>query len=160
MPQMMRFTIVDDSGTTSFTGPPHLLKAIAACCARGVSTTRELVAMLADYDGCSASEIRDGLLIFREHNTQSDTRWIREKFDEGNGESGPFDVLDERTRRASLEPARLGLVVFNLVARRIVQVQNTYANLQRSDRGRIRRDGKPVPTYYSYELPADWSIVP
>lgn len=160
MPQMMRFTIVDDSGTTSFTAPPHLLKAIAACCARGVETTRDLVAMLADYDGCSASEIRDGLLIFREHNTQNDTRWIRERFDDGDEDSGPFDVLDERTRRASLEPARLGLVVFNLVARRIVQVQNTYANLQRSDRGRVRRDGKPVPTFYSYELPADWSIVP
>lgn len=157
---MMRFTIVDDSGTTSFTAAPHLLKAIAACCARGVATTRDLVTMLADYDGCSATEIRDGLLIFREHNTQSDTRWIRERFDESDGDFGPFDVLDERTRRTSLEPARLGLVVFNLVARRIVQVQNTYANLQRSDRGRIRRDGKPVPTFYSYELPADWSIVP
>lgn len=157
---MMRFTIVDDSGSTSFTAPPHLLKAIAACCARGVATTRELVAMLADYDGCSAAEIRDGLLIFREHNTQSDTRWIRERLDAESDASGPFDVLDERTRRASLEPARLGLVVFNLVARRIVQVQNTYANLQRSDRGRIRRDGKPVPTFYRYELPADWSIVP
>ena len=40
------------------------------------------------------------------------------------------------------------------------QVQNTYANLQRSDRGRVRRDGKATQTFYSYTLPSDWSIVP
>ena len=69
-------------------------------------------------------------------------------------------VLDEQTRRASLEPARLGLVVFNLPARRIVQIQNSYANLERSDRGRVRRNGQPVQTCYSYTLPDEWSIVP
>ena len=157
---MMRFTIVDDRSTTSFVAPPHVLKAIAACCARGASSTRELLAMLAEYDGCQATEIRDQLSVFREHNTNNDTGGIRARFDEELEGAGPFDVLDERTRRASLEPTRLGLVVFNLPARRIVQVQNTYANLQRSDRGRVRRDGKPTQTFYTYTLPSDWSIVP
>jgi hypothetical protein len=59
-----------------------------------------------------------------------------------------------------LEPVRYGLVVFNLIARRIVQVQNSYANLERSDRGRIRVEGKPVRRLYQYSLPEEWSIVP
>jgi hypothetical protein len=157
---MMRFTIVDDRSTTSFLAPPHVLKAITACCARGVSTVREILSMLAEYDAILANEIKDQLSVFREHNTSSDTSWIQARFDQALDEAGPFDVLDERTRRVSLEPTRLGLVVFNLPARRIVQVQNTYANLQRSDRGRVRRNGKPTQTFYSYTLPADWSIVP
>jgi hypothetical protein len=157
---MMRFTIVDDRSTTSFLAPPHVLKAITACCARGAASTRDVLTMLAEYDACLAIEIRDQLSVFREHNTNSDTGWIRARFDEKLEDAGPFDVLDERTRRASLEPTRLGLVVFNLPARRIVQVQNTYANLQRSDRGRVRRDGKATQTFYSYTLPSDWSIVP
>jgi hypothetical protein len=157
---MMRFTIVDDCRTTSFLGPPHVLKAITACCARGASSIREVLAMLAEYDANLATVIKDHLSVFREHNTSSDTGWIRARFDQELDEAGPFDVLDERTRRVSLEPTRLGLVVFNLPARRIVQVQNTYANLQRSDRGRVRRNGKPTQTFYSYTLPADWSIVP
>jgi hypothetical protein len=157
---MMRFTIVDDRSTTSFLAPPHVLKAITACCARGVSTVREVLSMLAEYDAILANEIRDQLSVFREHNTSSDTGWIQARFDQALDEAGPFDVLDERTRRVSLEPTRLGLVVFNLPARRIVQVQNTYANLQRSDRGRVRRNGNPTQTFYSYTLPADWSIVP
>ena len=157
---MMRFTIVDDRSTTSFLAPPHVLKAITACCARGVSSVRGVLSMLAEYDAILANEIKDQLSVFREHNTSNDTGWIQARFDQELDEAGPFDVLDEHTRRVSLEPTRLGLVVFNLPARRIVQVQNTYANLQRSDRGRVRRNGKPTQTFYSYTLPADWSIVP
>src|SRR6188472_2040485 len=107
---MMRFTIVDDRTTTSFLAPPHVLKAIAACCARGASTTRDVLSMLAKYDACLASEIREQLSVFREHNTNIDTRWICARFDKELEEAGPFDVLDERTKRASLEPTRLGLV--------------------------------------------------
>src|SRR4051812_48275622 len=157
---MMRFTIVDDRSTTSFLAPPHILKAITACCARGASSIRDVLSMLAEYDAILATQIKDHLAVFREHNTNSDTGWIRARLDQAPEEAGPFDVLDERTRRVSLEPTRLGLVVFNLPARRIVQVQNTYANLQRSDRGRVRRNGKPTQTFYSYTLPSDWSIVP
>ncbi|HEX5497673.1 MAG TPA: hypothetical protein VFX03_00540, partial [Thermomicrobiales bacterium] len=71
-----------------------------------------------------------------------------------------FRVTDEATQHRSLEPARYGLVVFNLPARRIVQVQNSYHDLLCADRGRLRRDGRPVRAYYRYALPDDWSIVP
>lgn len=156
----MRFTIIDQNDTISFVAPPHALKAIAACCANGAATIGETLAGLAPYDAELSRALRDQLSVFREHNTRDDARWIAQRLaDEANYE-GVVVVLDEQTRRTSLEPARLGLVVFNLPARRIVQVQNSYANLERSDRGRVRRKGKPVQTFYSYTLPDDWSIVP
>jgi hypothetical protein len=157
---MMRFTIIDQQDTITFVAPPHALKAIAACCAGGAGTIAEVLSGLSRYDAELSRALRDQLAIFREHNTSDDTRWIAARLAEQPGFEAVMVVLDDETRRASLEPARLGLVVFNLPARRIVQVQNSYANLERSDRGRVRRNGKPVQTYYSYTLPDDWSIVP
>jgi hypothetical protein len=157
---MMRFTIIDQQDTISFIAPPHALKAITACCANGAEATGDILAGLAPYDAELSRRLRDQLAVFREHNTREDARWIAERLDEESGYEPVIAVIDEQTRRASLEPARLGLVVFNLPARRIVQVQNSYANLERSDRGRVRRKGKPVATFYSYTLPEDWSIVP
>lgn len=156
----MRFTIIDQYDTISFVAPPHALKAIAACCAQGAASIGEVLAGLSPYDAELSRTLRDQLSVFREHNTRDDTRWIAQRLSAEAGYQGVVVVLDDETRRASLEPARLGLVVFNLPARRIVQVQNSYANLERSDRGRVRRNGKPVQTFYSYTLPDDWSIVP
>jgi len=157
---MMRLTIIEERQTVSFVAPPHALKAITACCAAGAATVVEILAALQHYDAGLARQLRDQLAIFREHNTPEDTRWIDQRLAEQPDYEPLFGVLSEPSRRASLEPARLGLVIFNVPARRIVQIQNSYANLERSDRGRVRRNGKPVPTYYSYTLPDDWSIVP
>ena len=40
-----------------------------------------------------------------------------------------FRVLSDATREASLRPAHAGVIVFNLIARRIVQVQNAYVDI-------------------------------
>ncbi len=69
-------------------------------------------------------------------------------------------VIDELTRQQSLEPVRIGLVIFNLPARRIIQVQNSQGVLQRSDRGRYFENGDPTDRLYFYRLPADWTLVP
>ena len=71
-----------------------------------------------------------------------------------------FRVTDAETRRRSQEPAGAGLIIFNLTAKRIIQVQNSLAPLQRSDRGRYHENGHPTERLYFYRLPADWSIVP
>ncbi|HEY7782099.1 MAG TPA: hypothetical protein VIC85_18055 [Ktedonobacterales bacterium] len=42
-----------------------------------------------------------------------------------------FRVLDEITRQASPQSVRAGVVLFNLIARRIVRKENTYEPLQR-----------------------------
>lgn len=162
---MMRFTIVgqtdiDQTETISFVGPPHGLKALAACCAQGTVAIAEILVKLGFYDIDLSRRLREQLAVFREHNTEEDSAWIEEKISTDQHYDLPIVVLSESTRRLSLQPSKLGLIVFNLPARRIVQVQNSYANLERSDRGRVRRDGKPTTTYYSYALPAEWTIVP
>ena len=158
---LMRFTVVDARGTVSFLAPPHALKALAAGCSRGATDTRELLTLLRDYD----PDLSDGLVAdfhrFDEHNTAT----TYEAFRRGVGEADPaawppFRVFDERTRQASLQPVDRGLVLFNLVTRRIVQVQNQYRNLERRDRGRIRSEGRPTRQLYRYELPQEWRIVP
>ncbi len=69
-------------------------------------------------------------------------------------------VVDAATRQESLDPVWIGLVIFNLPAHRIVQVQNNYAILKRSDRGRYFEDGQPTERLYFYRLPNDWSLLP
>jgi hypothetical protein len=86
--------------------------------------------------------------------------WIEERVSTDPDYADLLMVVSESTRQVSLQPGSLGLVVFNLPARRIVQIANSYANLERADRGRVRRDGKATSTFYSYALPDDWTIVP
>ncbi|MEI7553836.1 hypothetical protein [Candidatus Chlorohelix sp.] len=69
-------------------------------------------------------------------------------------------VMDEATRNESLQPISSGLVIFNLRARRIIQVQNSFGLLQRSDRGRYFENGIPSERLFFYRLPVDWSLVP
>lgn len=72
----------------------------------------------------------------------------------------PFRVVDERTRHLSLKPVATGLILYNLKALRIIQIQNSYAEVQRADRGRVRQNGRPTRILYYYKLPEEWNIVP
>ena len=158
---MMRFTIVDRAGTISFPGPPHALKALAASCSAGADDHRTLLESLASYDAELSAFVLNGLAVFDEHvaaaNPDSVRSWLAQSAEK---EARPLRVFDEATRRVSLEPRRLGVVIFNLAARRIVQVQNSYAELLRADRGRVRVDGRPTARLYRYSLPNDWLILP
>jgi hypothetical protein len=154
----MRFTIVDQDGTLSFVAPCHAMKMLAAACSRQPDDHRALIALAEEYDPRLITRLRAGLSRFDADWSMADTAAIHARLDAAG--DAPFRVVDEVTRRRSLDPVRWGLVVFNLNAKRIVQIQNSYADLRRQDRGRLRRDGRPVRAYYSYELPAEWSIVP
>ena len=157
----MRFTIVDHEGTISFPGPGHGLKMLAAACSRGVANHRDLLCGLEDLDGDLTASVRGGLFSFDEHCLIGDPttveRWVARRTSLADA---TFRVLDEATKVASLQPGKLGLVIFNLRYRRIVQVQNSYAPLMRIDRGRIRKDNRPTQHFYRYELPEEWAIVP
>jgi hypothetical protein len=157
----MRFTLIDANGAISFCGPGHGLKMLAAACSDGARSHREVFERLAPLDQTLVTSVRNGLSQFDEHCLGGDpstiSRWIEER---GPLADAPFRVLDDTTRSASLQPDRLGLVIFNLEERRIVQVQNSYGALLRQDRGRIRKESKPISRFYRYELPSDWSIVP
>lgn len=144
----MRFNVVDEEGTISLVGPAHLMKMLAAGCAKAPNDHRALLGLTERYDPRWVVKAVKNLAQF------DASAEIAEETPEA------FRVVDEPTRRRSLEPELSGLVVYNLKAKRIIQIQNSYADLQRKDRGRLRRDGRPVRAYYWYELPADWSIVP
>lgn len=157
----MRFTVVDGDGTMSFVAPCHALKVLTAACSRRPEDHRQLFAIAEEYDPRLAGGIMKGLSRFDAQWSEADPAGTPDYLAENVAEEGPpFRVVDEVTRKQSLEPFRAGLVVFNLLAKRIVQIQNSYADVRRKDCGRLRRDGRPVRAMYSYELPPDWSIVP
>jgi hypothetical protein len=157
----IRFTVSDPDGVTSFIGPGYALKMLVAACARNPRTVAELLQLLSGYDADLASRVRNGLAIFDEHNVRGNTQAIERQFAEGpSAEWPPFRALNETTHRASTQPAQAGLVIFNLLAKRIIQVQNSYAEIQRQDRGRLRVNGRPQRQLYHYDLPPAWSLVP
>jgi len=60
----------------------------------------------------------------------------------------------------SKQAVKAGVVLFNLSAKRIVQIQNSYREITRSGRARVF-DGRGLTNaVYSYRLPRDWAIVP
>lgn len=134
---------------------------LVAACSRNPSTTQELLEYTRPYDESFVEDVRSGLSVFDEHNTEDDTDAFYVWADElSNRQLPPFRIFDETMRQESLKPADTGLLVLNLKEQRIVQVQNSYQDVQRQDRGRVRRQGEPIPVMYRYKLPDQWRIVP
>lgn len=158
---VIRYTVTEEAGTTSFVGPGHAIKMLVAACAREPTTVRELLDYVRRYDAEFVSAVMRGLSVFDEHNIAGNTQMIERQIAQRPADSlPPFRVYNETTRAASSQPAQAGLIIFNLAARRIVQVQNSYSEIQRHDRGRVRESGKPTRTLYHYRLPSEWALVP
>jgi hypothetical protein len=158
---LIRFNITDRDGTASFLGPGHAIKMLVAACAGGARSASEMLELTRRYDDEFVAAVVNGLAVFDEHNLRDNTAAIENVFGALPAHDWPpFRVYNEETRRASMQPGRAGLIVFNLRARRIIQVQNSYAEIQRQDRGRVRAAGQPTRRLYHYRLPADWSLVP
>ncbi len=138
-----------------------MIKMLTAACSRNPRTLGELLDYAAPYDADFVTSVRAGLAIFDEHNTPENASAFRSVAETVRPEQlPPFRVVDELTRTLSLQPVGVGLILYNLVARRIVQLVNRYGALLRQDRGRIRRGGEPTRMLYAYRLPDEWRIVP
>ena len=158
---MMRFTIVDHESTVSFIGPDRALHALVAACAAGPRTIDDLLARVALFSTDLRDRVTSGLAVFDEHNSRDNCRWIHAAFDYCRREEVPvFRVFDARTREFSLSPVWAGVVVFNLKARRIVQIHNTYADIKRKGRLRIMEGTTPTNRIQRYELGPEWTVVP
>lgn len=156
-----RVNVIDQRGTVSFLAPPHGLKVLAAAITQGASDGAQLIAMAHAFDAQWASGLRSQIMQFDEHNVETVSDPFHNAIAGSDSPDHPaFRVMDTETRQRSLVPAPLGLVVFNLKERRIIQIQNSYANLERKDRGRIRIDGEPTDLVFQYELPTEWALVP
>lgn len=165
----MRYTIIDEQGTISLVGPGHIVKMLAAGCASGATTIADLLAHVRKLDRAFVERVHDELAVYDEHHLPGGAGTAEVVPTEppavpttGEGDRLPptFRVTDAAARQRSLQPYKAGLVIFNLAERRIVQVHNTYADIEREGRGRLRRNGRPVQTFYSYTLPDEWRIVP
>ena len=158
---LMRFTVVDRDSTVSFIGPDRDLQALVAACASGPETLEALLDQAAPFTADLRERVLSGLAVFDEHNSPDNYRWIHAALDYCPPQETPvFRVVDPRTEELSLTPVRAGVVVFNLVAKRIVQIQNTYAEVRRKGRVRVVRGDQPTGRVMRYELPEDWSLVP
>jgi hypothetical protein len=162
---VMRFTVIDHEGTVSFVAPCNALKALVAACSKQPSNLESLLAETTRYDTDLRDNVLNGLAVFDEHNTNGSFQQIHSALDYAEEQRShhrvpAFRVVDATTREASLMPVKAGLVLFNLKERRIIQVQNTYDNIRRKDRGRIHRGGEPTARLYHYDLPPNWQIVP
>jgi len=155
----MRYTVVDERGAVSFVASCESLNALVAACAENptrlgqmLGQTRRFDAQLEDYVSC-------GLAVFDEHNVDGNHEAIHSALRHCQPHELPvFRVVDADTRRASLQPVKAGIVIFNLKAQRIIQVMNSYAEIRRRGKVVVRDDqGAHV---YRYELPANWVIVP
>ncbi|CAA9588884.1 MAG: hypothetical protein AVDCRST_MAG18-4478 [uncultured Thermomicrobiales bacterium] len=157
----MRLTMIDASGSVSFVAPAHGAKVLTAACSRGPATLDELLQIARPFDAEMVDGVLDGLALFDRHNGPGNYAAVSDMLATLKPrDMPPFRVVDEATRAASLAPVSAGLVLFNLRAQRIVQVQNSYSSLLRRDRGRIRTSGAPTRHLYRYELPGEWSLVP
>ncbi len=161
MRDVMRFTVVDDTGKVSFIAPCSTLEALVASCARGPRTLDEMLDYASPYDGSLAEYVRCGLAVFDEHNTPMNHSAILRALEESRPQDVPvFRVVDDRTREASLTPVRAGVILFNLPARRIVQIQNTYREIRRKGRIRVSKGTSSFTEIHRYELPPEWTLVP
>ena len=157
----IRITIADEDSTVSFLSPGHAIKMFVAACSHDVSTVGEMLDVASKLDRELISRVRHGLMRFDEHNVEDDFDAFESVISSTlPNQLPPFRVFGPELRNASLNPGRLGLILFNLRSKRIVQVQNHYAEISRSDRGRIWVAGEPVRRLYRYELSPEWALLP
>lgn len=158
---VMRMTVVDESGAVSFVAHCSAVVALTAACARNPDNLEQLLEASRQFDRGLRDLVMNGLAVFDEHNLVDNLSHIHAQLDTLPAREIPvFRVLDAKTREASLRSVRAGVVLFNLVARRIVQIENTYEPLGRS--GDVNyHNGKFLSIrQFRYELPPCWSIVP
>ncbi|HEX2350739.1 MAG TPA: hypothetical protein VHI51_20070 [Ktedonobacterales bacterium] len=157
----MRLTVVDEAGTVSFVAHASAAAALTAACSHNPATLRDLLDASERYDRGLRATVLRGLAVFDEHNLSDDLSDIHSQLDTLPARQTPvFRVLDAVTREASLTPVRTGVVLFNLPARRIVQIQNTYEPLAQSGEVNYHNGRFLSIRVLPYRLSSEWMIVP
>ena len=129
---VMRYTVIDGRGVSSFVGPCDALSALLVGCIGGAGSLDELLTSAERSGGKLFDAVTSGLAVFDEHNAYGNFAAIHSAIEHLRPhELPPFRVVDDRTRQASLQPVKAGAIIFNLPKRRIVQIQNTFSDVQR-----------------------------
>ena len=158
---LIRCTIVDRRGAVSFVAHCDVLSALVAACAASPPCLEELLEMSEPYYGNLREYVEAGLAVFDERNVRGRYDAIHKALRSTPPHEQPvFRVVDSITREASLRPVKAGAIIFNLKAKRIVQLMNSYREIHRSGRGRIFDGSGYTETVFSYRLPREWALVP
>ena len=158
---VMRFTVVDARGTISFVAHCSAAVALTAACAQDPATVDDLLEATTVYDRGLRMLVQRGLAVFDEHNLPDNLHTIHQQLASLPDRDLPaFRVYDEVTREASLRAVRAGIILYNLKAKRIVQIENTYEPLVRTGEVNFHNGKFLSIRLLSYTLPDTWSIVP
>jgi hypothetical protein len=158
---VMRMTVVDREGTVSFIAHSSAAHALTAACAEDPASLEELLTASQKYDRSLRDRVLDGLQVFDRHNGPSNLAIIHGLLATLPPREVPvFRVLDAVTRQASLDSVRAGVVLFNLIDKRIVQIENTYEPLARQGEVNYHNGRFLSIRQITYQLPSHWSIVP
>src|SRR5690349_12913277 len=123
---LVRCTVVDEQGAVSFIIDGDALPALAAACAQNPPTLEALLSITDAYYHDLKERVLNGLAIFDELNGPGHYERIHEAFKYCQPHEHPvFRVVDEVTREMSKQAVKAGVVLFNLRAKRIVQIQNS-----------------------------------
>lgn len=158
---LVRITIIDAAGGISFVADAESLTALAAACARNPRTAAEMLEYAEANFGGLRERVLNGLAIFDERNVGGNVEAIHQAFAFcAPHELPPFRVVDDRTREESLRPVKTGAVLFNLLQKRIVQIQNSYREITRVGRAPVFDGTAHTGRMFTYKLPREWAIVP
>jgi hypothetical protein len=158
---VLRCTIIDARGGVSFVADAEVLPALARACADNPHTIEQLLDATTAYYGGLREQVLNGLAMFDERNVEGHYESIHQALDLCAPYELPvFRVVDDRTREASLSPVKAGAVVFNLRAKRIIQIQNTYREITRRGAGRVFDGTRLTNQVFRYQLPGEWALVP
>jgi hypothetical protein len=137
------------------------LPALVAACAEDPQSTDDLLERADTYYGNLADYVNAGLAVFDEHNTRGHYETIHRALTTLPRHRQPvFRVVDDLTREASLRPVKAGAVIFNLKAKRIVQMVNSYREITRTGKARVFDGRRHTDAVFRYRLPEEWALVP
>jgi hypothetical protein len=158
---MMRFTLIEGNRGLSFVAPPHSLEFLVAACSHDPTSIAVLLEETERYTPFLREYVTSGAAVFDEHNTTESLDQIHQelKHADHTRPAPVFRILDDFTRASSLQPFGWGVVLFNIPHKRIVQIQNSYMDVQRN--GKVLTEsaaGRLAPRVY--QLPPYWRIVP
>lgn len=158
---LIRCTVVDREGAVSFVAHGDALPALVAACAADPGSLNDLLKLSEPYYRSLREYVESGLAVFDELNLPGQYHAVHQALRRTPAEQQPvFRVVDEMTREASLRPVKAGAIIFNLKARRIVQLMNSYQEIRRIGHGRVFDGRGHTDTMFSYRLPKEWALVP
>lgn len=158
---VIRCTVIDSRGAVSFITHGDALPALVAACAANPSSLQELLGEAEPLYRNLKDYVLSGLAVFDEENVEGHYEAVHRALSQLPSYRQPvFRVVDDLTREASLRPVKAGAVIFNLRAKRIVQIVNSYREIRRSGSGRVFDGTSHTDRVYRYRLPEEWDLVP